>query len=106
MINIFSDQYLNDIETASENCTSRPVYTILNLCRVLYYLKEGVISSKKEGGVWGIKTLDNKYTEIVLICTEKYLNNTKNLNIENDILIEFIHYMKTEISNQLENRVY
>jgi streptomycin 3"-adenylyltransferase len=101
----FLNSILNDIETASENFTSQPVYTILNLCRVLYYIKEGVISSKKEGGEWGVKTLDNKYTEIVLICTEKYLNNTKNFNIDNDFLREFVHYMKTKISSKLENTV-
>jgi len=93
----FLKSILNDIETASEDIKVNPVYTILNLCRVLYYLKEGVISSKKEGGEWGIKTLDDKYTEIVLISTEKYLNDTKKLYIENDILIEFVNYMKTEI---------
>jgi streptomycin 3"-adenylyltransferase len=101
----FLKSILNDVETAIEDIKIKPIYTILNLCRVLYYLKEGVISSKREGGEWGIKTLDNKYTEIVSICTEKYLNNTKRLNIDNDILREFVHYMRTEISNQLENPV-
>lgn len=49
----YINSILNDIENAIDEIEENPVYIILNLCRVLYYLKERVISSKHEGGCWG-----------------------------------------------------
>lgn len=39
----------HDIKGASEDIMDQPMYITLNLCRVLFYLREGNISSKKEG---------------------------------------------------------
>ncbi|MGG0670982.1 aminoglycoside adenylyltransferase domain-containing protein [Sporosarcina koreensis] len=39
------------------NIEDEPVYCSLNLMRVFWYLKEGVISSKQEAGNWGLKIL-------------------------------------------------
>ena len=38
---------LEDVESAVQDITASPVYYTLNLCRVLYYLREGVVSSKR-----------------------------------------------------------
>ena len=39
----------NDVEDAQNHIIDDPVYFTLNLCRVMYFLKEGIVSSKKEG---------------------------------------------------------
>ena len=53
-----------DIEDVESNIQNNPVYYILNLCRILFYLKENVVSSKLEGGNWGIIYVPNKYERI------------------------------------------
>lgn len=49
----YKDSILSDVESFKEN-HSNPVYEILNLCRVLYYLREGKVASKLEGGKWAL----------------------------------------------------
>jgi streptomycin 3"-adenylyltransferase len=100
----FIKSILSDVENALERILIDPVYTVLNLCRVLYFLKEGVVSSKKEGGEWGVKTLNSKYIKIVSACTKKYVNSYYNIILDYEILTEFVEYMKKEINEQLETR--
>ena len=62
-----------DVENAAEDIIKNPVYTVLNLCRVLAYRKEGLILSKKGGGVWGQKALpvrDRPLVQEALLCYE------------------------------------
>lgn len=62
-----------DVENAAEDIIKNPVYTVLNLCRVLAYRKEGLILSKKGGGVWGQKALpvrDHPLVQEALLCYE------------------------------------
>ncbi|WP_051507022.1 aminoglycoside adenylyltransferase domain-containing protein [Saccharibacillus sacchari] len=47
----------NDVSNAESEISENPVYLTLNLCRVLMFLQEGYIASKKEGGEWGTKAL-------------------------------------------------
>ena len=51
------DSILHDIRDAEEGILGNPVYYILNMCRVLYYVEEGVVSSKKEAGEWSMNRL-------------------------------------------------
>jgi streptomycin 3"-adenylyltransferase len=37
------------------------MYLILNLARVLAFMKDGLVLSKREGGEWGLKNLPEKY---------------------------------------------
>lgn len=51
----YIDSIMCDIEEADEEILENPVYIILNLCRVAAFLKDGAITSKKQGGEWGNK---------------------------------------------------
>ncbi|WP_055668705.1 aminoglycoside adenylyltransferase domain-containing protein [Desnuesiella massiliensis] len=89
-----------DIENAREDILNSPVYTILNLCRVLYYLREGMICSKKEGGEWAYSSIPIKYTEIIeqaLLCYK----NTKIFNYDTEALIDFADFMMKEIKRSI-----
>ncbi len=46
----YLDSIWRDIEHADEDIVETPVYTALNLCRVLAYKREKLILSKQEGG--------------------------------------------------------
>ncbi len=49
----------------NEFVTNNFVYVILNLRRILEYVKERLILSKKEGGEWAIKNTDGIYNEVI-----------------------------------------
>lgn len=53
----YLDSLRYDIDGAASDVLEDPVYVILNLCRVLAYLREGLVLSKKEGGVWALERL-------------------------------------------------
>lgn len=46
-----------DVANAADWITSNPVYGVLNLCRVAWYVEAGKISSKEEAGHWGSQAL-------------------------------------------------
>ena len=65
---------LGDYKDCLENIEANPVYCTLNLIRVFWYVKEGVISSKQEAGEWGISTFPEEIggtIRKVLDCYEK-----------------------------------
>jgi len=92
---------LSDIEHVSNGIVETPVYYTLNLCRVLYFLKEGAISSKKEGGEWAIQVLSAEYRQIIQLCLDEYVGITNNPEHDNEKLTGFADYMSGEIKKQL-----
>ncbi|MCM3630826.1 DUF4111 domain-containing protein [Paenibacillus glycanilyticus] len=95
---------LQDVSEAAAEITGSPVYYALNLCRVLFYLREGAVSSKKEGGEWGLKALPDKYHFIIRTCLDEYsgngLGNPQRLDDEQ--LVEFAEYMLGEIDRAMK----
>lgn len=78
-------------------CTEDPVYRILNLCRVLYYLKEKVISSKDEGGTWALENTLAKYKKLVRSAIVAYRGFAGKIRWNEKELSEFYHYMMKQI---------
>jgi len=68
--------YLNsiraDVLDAKEALLENPAYFILNFCRVLGYLKEGRILSKKSGGEWAVSTLPACYHPVIRTALRFY----------------------------------
>lgn len=93
---------LSDVESASVDIIESPMYFTLNLCRVLFFLKEGVVSSKKEGGEWGVSALPSEYRQDIQRSLNEYIGIADNaeLNIEN--LTDFADYMISEIKKSIE----
>lgn len=85
-----------DIENAREDILNSPVYIILNLCRVLCYLREGMICSKKEGGEWAYSNVPMSYIEIIEQAL-LYYKNTEIFNYNAEALIDFADFMMKEI---------
>ena len=93
---------MNDIEDATKGIIKNPVYFTLNLCKVLLYLKEEKISSKKEGGLWGTKNLPSEFQTIVRECFDVYIGRTSETNLDNEELLRFANWMLNE-SHQLKS---
>lgn len=70
----YFDSIWNDVADAEHEILENPTYIILNLCRVLAYMKEGAILSKHEGGTWGIANLPAKYHDIIQSALNDYLS--------------------------------
>ncbi|RAV20798.1 aminoglycoside adenylyltransferase domain-containing protein [Paenibacillus contaminans] len=66
----YLDSILHDVQGAAEEIFFNPpeyltpMYLTLNLCRVLYYMKEGKISSKRGGRRMGSKKCASKVPAI------------------------------------------
>ena len=53
----YLDSILMDVSEAEEDVLENPVYVILNLCRVLGFIRDRKVLSKREGGEWALKNL-------------------------------------------------
>ncbi|KOR88314.1 aminoglycoside adenylyltransferase domain-containing protein [Paenibacillus solani] len=94
---------LNDVEHAVQDIAGSPTYYTLNLCRVLYYLKENVVSSKKEGGEWGLCVLPSEYHSIIERALDAYRQGDQShVDSVPDELIPFAKYMLEEIHRVLD----
>lgn len=97
----YLDSILYDIEDVQEEITNNPVYYVLNLCRVLYYLRERVVSSKYEGGEWAKGILPGKYFDLIEEAINIYIGKMDNINVSKEELIHFAEYMLKEINSCL-----
>lgn len=68
----YLDSILGDVRDAGTEISGDPVYYILNLCRVLAYLKDGQVLSKAQGGAWGVQNLDGTYTALIRSALNTY----------------------------------
>jgi streptomycin 3"-adenylyltransferase len=57
----YIDSLLYDVENAVSEILDAPMYLTLNLCRVLAYLRDGAVLSKKQGGEWGLAMLPERW---------------------------------------------
>ena len=68
----FIDSVLDDVSGAVEEIADHPMYLILNLTRVLGYLEERKVLSKKEGGMWGLRNLPERYHPLIRSALRDY----------------------------------
>ena len=68
----YVDSILGDVDGAAREIADNPVYITLNLCRVLAYLAEGAVLSKRQGGEWGIKHLPEMHHPLLHAALAAY----------------------------------
>ncbi|WP_047998675.1 aminoglycoside adenylyltransferase domain-containing protein [Lactiplantibacillus herbarum] len=61
-----------DVENAAIGIHDQPMYTILNLCRVLAYRQDGLILSKQTGGEWGLAHLPVQWQPLIHQALKSY----------------------------------
>lgn len=64
-----------DVKGAREDIADEPMYMVLNLCRVLAFLKEDLCLSKQQGGEWGSTHISEKYHPLILQALNCYKTN-------------------------------
>lgn len=89
---------LEDYRECLDKLYENPVYCLLNMIRVYWYMKEGKICSKKEAGVWGRENLPKKFTGLMEQIAVAYESQrTGAAAFEEKDLAEAREYLRAEI---------
>lgn len=88
----YIDSILSDIEDAREEILEQPVYIILNLCRIAAFLKDDLVTSKKEGGEWALQNVPAQYHTIVSDALKSYASGN-DMHVSDLEAQEFAGYM-------------
>ncbi len=92
-IDVKDENYLKsvlyDLKDYQNECTSKPGYVVLNICRTLAYLRQGLILSKLEGGEWALDNLDDRYKKLVSDSLLEYKKGEK-LNLNKELSKELV----------------
>lgn len=92
----YLDSIKADVKEAKEEIFENPVYILLNLCRVLAYIKENLILSKEEGGKWAISHVPQQYNGLIDEAIKSYKSD-KDMSIHNNIAMQFCDDMLAQI---------
>jgi len=87
---------LYDLEDIPDLLTKHPEYYILNLCRVLSFLKTGKVMSKIEGGKWYLQT-QSIFKDMVSKALENYASNSQ-INFDSEKLNQFAKFVLNMIN--------
>ena len=97
----YFDSIWHDIANAQKDILSSPVYTTLNLCRVLAFKREKLILSKQEGGKWALVNVPKTYSKLIKAALDDYASNCT-MEIDETRARDFAKYMIAAIkSNKL-----
>ena len=94
----YLDAIWDDVSGAEKEITENPMYLTLNLTRVLAYLKEKKVLSKKEGGMWGLEFLPEQYHPLIRSALEEYKNG-EDVPYDPETARDYAGYMLGEITN-------
>ena len=95
----YVDSIWNDVSCAEEEIAENPMYLSLNLIRVLAYLREKKVMSKKEGGIWGLKTLPEQYRSLIRSALQEY-EGSENVQYDRKLAGHYAAYMLDQITRE------
>jgi predicted nucleotidyltransferase len=94
----YRESILADAHDCIDHITANPIYSILNLCRVLAYITDKRITSKLEGAEWGLTHISLKYHLLIQQALAIYQDQNMEPTHWDDIALQdFAHYMKSRI---------
>ena len=99
----YVESILYDAKDIERNPMEDPVYSILNLCRILYYLKERVVSSKKEAGEWAIEILPEDLKRLVNKALRIYMGDVKEIKWDERRVKNFVEFAFLEVKRLLSS---
>lgn len=96
----YLDSVIKDVEWSYERISEAedsgkvdvPIYGVLNFCRVIALIKEGLITSKLEGGKWALENLPEKYHPIIEEAVKEKIQSGTAEKVEADLLKQFAEY--------------
>lgn len=97
----YIDSIWFDIENACEDIVENPLYMTLNLCRVLAYLREGLVLSKKAGGEWGMEKMPLKFHSLIQTALECY-ETDRGMTVDKELAQDFAGQMLGQIKRKFK----
>lgn len=88
----YFDSIFEDIQDAKEDIIRDPMYIILNLCRVLAAVQDGVVLSKEQGGAWGLLHIVQDYHTLIQSALESYTSE-KEMMVDQENALQFAEYI-------------
>lgn len=86
-----------DLDWIVERIDSLPVtYVVLNPCRALAFLAEGILMSKKEGGEWALSHLPREFSTLINQALMAYSDAGRVARPEQDTLRKFVDYARKD----------
>ena len=79
-----------------QDCVHFRFYFVLNLCRVLSYLQNGIVCSKETGGLWALKHLPECWHPLLQQCLTAYRTGSPP-QLERRTLLTFCAIMQDNI---------
>lgn len=92
----YADSICADVENAKEEIIDNPVYIILNLCRVIAFLEDGLYLSKEEGGKWAMEHLQINDSELIADALVCYASD-QDMNVQKSTAVSFAEEMGWKI---------
>lgn len=100
---LYISSILGDFNECLENIVETPVYCTLNLIRVYIYLSEGIISSKEEAGIWGLKSLPEAMKQTLQKVVANYSAKDGTYEFERNELLTLRDYFAVKVKQLLSN---
>ena len=76
------------------------MYLILNMARVLAYVKEQKVMSKREGGEWGLEYLPEQYHPLIRSALQEY-ENGNDVRYDRETAKNYAVYMLKQITDEM-----
>lgn len=95
---------MGDFEDCLANIEDDPIYCTLNLLRVYWYLKEGIISSKLEAGQWALSHLPKNLQDTIHKVVACYTGEKKLDRLTYEELFLLCDFIKGEVENMREGK--
>lgn len=92
----YLDSILRDIADAEVEAPANPAYFVLNQCRILAYLRDGLVCSKEDGGLWAVEHLDPRWSSLIHASLTAYRTGCTPC-VEPDSLSVFCRMVQKEI---------
>ena len=96
----YIDSIWYDVENAREDILKNPMYITLNLCRVLAYIKDGLVLSKKAGGEWGLQYSPEECAAIIGSALWAYAQGEA-MEVAEAEAVSFAAHMLAEINGHI-----
>jgi predicted nucleotidyltransferase len=92
---------VSDFNDCIENIDEDPIYCTLNMIRVYWYLKEGVISSKREAGHWGVVNLPSELRMMIKKVNDCYSDINDDRDFTKEELLTVRDYFTQHVQGLL-----
>ena len=95
------DSFKNIQERTSDEKCVVPNYAVLNFCRVIAFLDQGVITSKMEGGAWALSHLPKQYHAVIRAAMKEYGQPGSSQRVEGHEVKQFATFSQSTIQQRL-----